>query len=52
MSKNPNEFSKETRKKTTCTKIIKIMENVLLPLEEPKDGSADTWCCTAPNIKK
>ena len=34
MSKSPNEFSIETRKKTTPTKIIKIPENVLAPLEE------------------
>ena len=35
MSKSPNEFSIETHKKTTPTKIIKILENVLAPLEEP-----------------
>ena len=35
MSKIPNGFSIETRKKTTPTKIIKISENVLVPLEEP-----------------
>ena len=36
MSKSPNEFSIETHKKTTPTKIIKKnSDNVLAPLEEP-----------------
>jgi len=34
MSKIPNEFSIETRKETMPTKIIKISETVLVPLEE------------------